>query len=225
MKKSVPVELIPLIEWWEKDGKSTVLGGVLALLVVGGYFGFTHLRAARKASASEALLAATTVEELQESSSAYEGSAAGPALKMRLASALYNKGDYEAALAIYEELKDNPPEGFADVPAVGRAACLEALGRPDEALEAYQAFAESKPKSFLSLTARLGVVRTLAAKGKKAEALERLDALDKEFVADPVARIRLLETRDLVKRGVTFATAQKKDAVTDVLKTLESEKK
>lgn len=225
MKKSIPVEFIPLIDWWEKEGKSTVLWAAVLLVLAGGYFAYAHLRTSRKAAASEALLSAATAEELQEAADAYGSSAAGPALRMRLASALYNKGEFAQALAAYEELAGNPPEGFADVPAVGRAQCLEALGRTDEACAAYKAFAEAKPKSFLALTARLGVARCLAAKGDKAQALALLDALDKEFAADAAAQAQIADARDLVKRPVRAFGAQKDAAVSEALKDLAPAKK
>lgn len=225
MKKSIPVEFIPLIDWWEKEGKSTVLWAAVLLVLAGGYFAYAHLRTSRKAAASEALLSAATAEELQEAADAYGSSAAGPALRMRLASALYNKGEFAQALAAYEELAGNPPEGFADVPVVGRAQCLEALGRTDEACAAYKAFAEAKPKSFLALTARLGVARCLAAKGDKAQALALLDALDKEFAADAAAQAQIADARDLVKRPVRAFGAQKDAAVSEALKDLAPAKK
>ena len=225
MKKSIPVEFIPLIDWWEKEGKSTILWAAVLLVLAGGYFAYAHLRTSRKAAASGEFLSAAMAEELREAVDADGSSAAGPALRMRLASALYNKGEFAQALAAYEELAGNPPEGFADVPVVGRAQCLEALGRTDEACAAYKAFAEAKPKSFLALTARLGVARCLAAKGDKAQALALLDALDKEFAADAAAQAQIADARDLVKRPVRAFGAQKDAAVSEALKDLAPAKK
>lgn len=80
------------------------------------------------------------------------------------------EGEFQAALEVYEKLEANPPEGFADVPTVGKAQCLEALKKYDDALVLYTNFAESKPKSFLAKTARLGEERCVAAlKGDKSK--------------------------------------------------------
>lgn len=225
MKKSTPVELIPLIEWWEKDGKSTVMWFAIALMMVGGYYSYTHLTASRKEGASAALLSATTAEELQEATEKYGTSAAGPALQMRLAAALYNKGDFAGAFAAYEKLEANPPAGFADVPVIGKAQCLEGLKKYEEALALYKNFAETKPKSFLALTARLGEARCLAAKGDKTAALASLDAVEKESAADAAVKGRVAETRDLIERPPKAAPVVKVDAVSEALKVVEPEKK
>ncbi len=225
MKKSTPVELIPLIEWWEKDGKSTVMWLAIALMMVGGYYSYTHLNASRKEASSEALLSATTTEELEEAAAKYAATAAGPALQMRLASALYMKGEFQAALEAYEKLEANPPEGFADVPAVGKAQCLEALKKYDDALVLYTNFAESKPKSFLATTARFGEARCLAAKGDKSAALALLDKMEKEAASDFALKVRIADARDLIERPAKAAPAVSEDAVSEALKSVEPAKK
>ncbi len=224
-KKSTPVELIPLIEWWEKDGKSTVMWLAIALMMVGGYYSYTHLSASRKEASSEALFAATTAEELAEAAEKYGSSAAGSSLQMRLASALYNKGDFEGALAAYEKLAANPPEGFADVPVIGKAQCLEALKKFDEALAIYKSFAESKPKSFLATTARLGEARCLAAKKENSQALLILADLEDAPSASAALKAQVEEVRDLITRPPKAAPAVKAEAVSEALKVVEPEKK
>ena len=42
-------EFIPVIEWWEKDGKQTVIWLVAALAIFGGYKGWQAKTAATKA--------------------------------------------------------------------------------------------------------------------------------------------------------------------------------
>ena len=130
----------------------------------------------------------------------YGGTKSGPALRMRLAKAYFDAERYEEALAEYERMDGSAPEGFEDVPSVGRAECLEALGRLEEAVKSYDAFAEAKPKSFLALTARLGAARCVAQLGDKAKALERLAAV-KETVGDDESAKTLVESAEaLVKR-------------------------
>ena len=113
------------------------------------------------------------------------------ALKIRLAKSYFDAGRYEESLAQYDELAKNPPDGFADIPAVGKAHCLEALGRFDEAAAAFDAFAEANPKSCLLLTAQLGAARSFAQAGDTKKALARLDALKtaKKDDEQDVARI------------------------------------
>lgn len=193
-------ELIPLVEWWEKDGKSTVIWLLVAAVAVGGWYGWKNHRAALKAAASDAAVNAYTTEEIEEAVSKFSGTATAGALKLRLAKNYFDNGRYEEALAQYEALDGKAPDGFADVPAVGRAQCLEALKRFPEALAAFDAFVQASPKGYLTLTAQLGAARCLAQDGKKDEALKRLAALKGANGDDEIAAARIDATETLVQR-------------------------
>ena len=193
-------ELYPLIEWWEKDGKSTVIYLLVAAIAVGGWYGWKNHKAAVKQAASAALVNAYTTEEIEDAVSKFSGSATEGALKLRLAKSYFDAGRYEEALAQYEGLVGKAPDGFADIPVVGKAQCLEALGKYDEAAAAFDAFAEASPKSYLTLTAQLGAVRCLAQKGDQKTALSRIDALKAANTDDELAKARIEATETLVKR-------------------------
>lgn len=202
-------ELIPLVEWWEKDGKQTVIWLLVAAIAVGGWYGWKNHRAAMKAAASDAAVNAYTTEEIEEAVSKFSGTATAGALKLRLAKNYFDNGRYEEALAQYEALDGKAPDGFADVPAVGRAQCLEALKRFPEALAAFDAFVQASPKGYLTLTAQLGAARCLAQDGKKDEALKRLAALKDANKDDEVATARIDATETLVQRYEAPKTAAK----------------
>ena len=194
-------ELVPLIEWWEKDGKSTVLWIVVAALAVGGFYGWKGHRAATKAAASDAVVNAYTTEEIEDAVAKFGGTDAGGALKLRLAKNYFDNGRYDEALAKYEELDGKAPDGFADVPAVGKAQCLEAKGQYAEAQAAFDAFVQATPNGYLTLTAQLGAARCLAQQGKKDEALKRLAAMKDALKDDDmIAKARVETTEKLVKR-------------------------
>ena len=193
-------ELYPLIEWWEKDGKSTVIWLLVAAIAVGGYYGWKNHRAAVKAAAADALVSAYTAEELEDAVSKFSGSATEGALKIRLAKSYFDAGRYDEALAQYEALDGKAPDGFADIPAVGKAQCLEAQGKFAEAQKAFEAFAEANPKSCLKLTAQLGAVRCLAQAGDKKGALARVETLKAEVKGDEISKARVEATESLVKR-------------------------
>ena len=193
-------ELIPLIEWWEKDGKQTVAMLAVAAVAFGGWYGWKHHRESVRTAASESLVSAYTADELEEAVSRFGGQAVGGALKIRLAKSYFDAGRYEEALAQYEGLLANPPDGFADIPAVGKAQCLEALGKFAEAAAAFDAFAEANPKSYLALTAQLGAARAFAQAGDKEKALARIDALKAANKDDEVAKARVEATEAVVKR-------------------------
>ena len=203
-------ELYPLIEWWEKDGKSTVIWLLVAAIAVGGYYGWKNHRAAVKAAAADALVSAYTAEELEDAVSKFSGSATEGALKIRLAKSYFDAGRYDEALAQYEALDGKAPDGFADIPAVGKAQCLEAQGKFAEAQKAFEAFAEANPKSCLKLTAQLGAVRCLAQAGDKKSALARVETLKAEVKGDEISTARVEATESLVKRYEKKAEAAKK---------------
>ena len=204
-------ELLPLVEWWEKDGKSTVIWLLVAAIAVGGWYGWKNHKAAVKAAASDALVSAYTTEEIEDAVSKFSGSATEGALKLRLAKSYFDAGRYEEALAQYEALEGDAPEGFADIPAVGKAQCLEALGKFDEAAKAFDAFAEASPKNYLTLTAQLGAARCFVQSGDKAKALARIDALKTANKDDELAKARIEATEQVIKRfGQKAAPAPEK---------------
>jgi len=180
--------------------KGTLPWLIAAALVVGGWYGWKNYTTSRKVAASEAVVNAFTVEELEEAAAKYASTDAGGALKLRLAKKYFDGERYQQAMDLYDELAANPPEGFADVTAVGRAQCLEAMGKYAEAQQAFEAYAQANPKSFLTLTAQLGAARSMAEAGNKKEALEQLAALKETVKDDMLAKMRVEATEDVVTR-------------------------
>ena len=203
-------ELLPLVEWWEKDGKSTVIWLLVAAIAVGGWYGWKNHKAAMKAAASDALVNAYTTEEIEDAVAKFTGSATEGALKLRLAKSYFDAGRYEEALAQYEALEGKAPDGFADIPAVGKAQCLEALGRFAEAQKAFDAFTEASPKNYLTLTAQLGAARSIAQQGDKKKALARIEAIKAANKNDELAKARIEATELAIKRFEKTVTSAPK---------------
>ena len=198
--KNIPEELLPVIEWWEKDGKQTLVMVLAAAVVVAGWYGVKGWRESRRVAAADALMSSYSVEELEESAAKFGSSDSGAAIKLRLAKKYFDAERFQEAMDLYAALDGAAPAGFAEVPVVGKAQCLEALERYDEAVAAYDAFVAAQPASYLVLTAKLGAARSIAAGGDKAKALERLEALKTEVKDDESAKARVTETIDLVTR-------------------------
>ena len=195
-------ELLPLVEWWEKDGKSTVTWLLVAAIAVGGFYGWKNHRAARKAAASEAVASAISTTALEDAVANFKGAATEGVLKIRLAKNYFDAGRYDEAMKQYDELATMKLDGFADIPVVGKAQCLEAKGRFADAFAAFDAFAQANTNGYLTLTAQLGAARCLAQDGKKDEALKRLAALKDATKDDALANRRVESTESLVKRFV-----------------------
>ena len=193
----------PLAEDFVKEIRATIPWLLAAAVVVAGYYGVKNYMASRRAAASEALVNAYTAEELEEAVTKFGGSDAGGALKLRLAKKYFDAGRYQEALDQYTALSgDKAPDGFADIPEVGKAQCLEALGSYAEALAAYEAFAEANPSSYLALTAKLGSARVLALSGDREKALQRLAEIKESVKGDAVSEARVDATEDCIKRPV-----------------------
>jgi tetratricopeptide (TPR) repeat protein len=191
----------PLADDFVREVKATVPWLLAAVLVVAGYYGVKNYRAARKAAASEAFVNAYTAEELEEAVSKFGGTDAGGALKLRLAKKYFDGARYQEALDLYATVSgDKAPDGFADIPEVGKAQCLEALGSFADALAAYESFAEANPDSYLALSARLGSARVLAQLGEKDKALARLAEIKASVKGDAASEARVDATEDCVKR-------------------------
>lgn len=216
-------ELVPVIEWWEKDGKSTVAIVVAAVVVVIGWQGWKYHTKSANDAAAKSLVEAFAPDELEESVAKFGSRAPGGLMKVKLAKAYFQAERYEEALALYEELEKAPPAGFEDVPPVGKAQCLEALEKYDEALAAFEAFAASNEKSYLRLTAQLGAARCVCEKGDKAKALEMLAALKREVGTDEISKARVDAAEDLVKRYVKREKRTLFDAADAAAKSIEKE--
>ncbi len=206
---TIPEELLPVIEWWEKDGKRTLAIAAAAVVVVAGYYGVKNWRESQRVAAGSALMNVSmggdSVEELEAAVASYGSSKSGAALKLRLAKAYYDAGrfderNYHNALEIFAQLAGNAPKGFEEVPALGTAACLEGLGKADEAIKAYSDFVAAYPASSYAVLAKIGAARCTALAGDKAKALADLAAL-KDALKDDDASLALVETaEDVVKR-------------------------
>jgi predicted negative regulator of RcsB-dependent stress response len=193
-------EFLPIIEWWEKDGKQTVIWCLIAAIAVGGWYGWKNYRASVKNAASEALISAMTTDELETAATKFSSSDAAASIKIRLAKSYYDGGRYNEAMAVYTELDGATPAAFADIPKVGKAQCLEALGKFADAAKAFDDYAEANPNSYLTLTAQLGAARSYAQLGDKKKAVSRLDALKAANKDDSLSLARIEATLELVNR-------------------------
>lgn len=216
-------ELIPLIEWWEKDGKSTVAIVLAIGVAVLAWQGWKYHQSSVRAATSRALVEAYTIEELEDAATKFESSASGGIFKIRLAKAYFAAERYQEALDLYTELKSTPPFGFEGVAEVGMAQCLEALEKYPEALAIFE---ESAAKGgYLALTAELGAIRSICQAGDKAKALERVEKLRKSLESgDEIAKARVDAIEDFVKRYVKREKRTIFEAADAAAKGLEGEK-
>jgi len=197
-------ELLPVWDWWVKEGKSTLTMLVIAGAVVGAFYGVRNYLRSRDAGANQALVNAYSTDDLEAAASSYGSTKTGLAIKLRLAKSYFDSERYQDALDVYNglDVKSDKLAPFADVVEMGRAYSLEGLAKYKEAGDAYSAFAKdaSKTNSYLSLTAKLGVCRCQALAGDKDGAVKALDALKATVKDDRLAEMRVERLTDAIKR-------------------------
>ena len=191
--KAAP-ELIPLWDWWVKEGKSTLVMLLVVALGVAGFYGVRGYMRARNAAASQALSRASTPDEMATAVAEYGSSNVGTALKLRLAKGHYDAARYQDALDVYEAIvKDAPKDDpFRDIAVLGCAFSLEGLKKYPEASKAFSDYAADEAKSHdgFRLAAKMGVARCKAQQGDVAGAEADLNAL-KEATEDEAGKSRI----------------------------------
>ena len=198
--KAAP-ELLPLWDWWVKEGKTVMVTILVIALGAAGFIGIRGYLKGRHAKAAEALVKSNTQEELSSAVTEYGSSDAGTGLKLCLAKNHYDAGQYQDALSLYETvLKGDKDDPFRDIAELGRAHSLEGLKKYGEASEAFSKYASDEAKSHdgFRLTAQLGVARCKALQGDVAGAEADLKAL-KDATSDQMKQGRIEELLTLIK--------------------------
>jgi len=200
---NLPLELIPLYDWWKTNGTQFIIQTGLVVILVGSVLGGKQYYDSKVATANQELLKASTTEELESLVSNYGRWKVGNAARLRLAKSLYDAEKYDEALEAYDLcLKKGAPVGFEEVAVMGRALCLEAAGaeRLEEAAKAYAAFIAKYPEHFLVTQAQMGQARILALQGKKAEAATMLETLKAGKNNDPMAEMAITQLQGVIAR-------------------------
>lgn len=215
-------ELIPLWDWWVKEGRSTVTMLAVAGLAVAAFYGIRGWLRGREASANAALVkmsapsgmgGAGMIETQEEAVNSYGSTKVGDKMRIVLAKGYYDDERFEDALNVYDEIikGGNKDRDIADIAVVGRAFALEGIASSEEikdkqaakykeAAEAFAAYAgdEANAGSYLLLDAKLGAARCKALAGDKDGAAKDFEALEKD-AKDEDAKARIKRVADAVK--------------------------
>lgn len=189
----VPEELLPVLHWWQDRGPKTLAYVAAAIIVVAGVTLWAQHRAQKQATTVAQLTTATTAEDYEAILA--QGTATTAIAKLDLAKQLFAAGDYEAALATYDQLSGLDDPAFAPIVTVGRILSLEALGKTDEALAAVATAEETiKDAHFLAAELTMAKARLQAQKGDKAAAKATLQPLLTSDNASTKARAERIES-------------------------------
>ncbi|MDR2849858.1 MAG: hypothetical protein LBW77_04850 [Verrucomicrobiota bacterium] len=199
--ENLPEELLPLYDWWKANGSHFLITLTAAAIIAGGAFAFRQVRATRLTGANQELLKASSLDELESVVAKYGSTKAGNAVRLRLAKAYYDASKYEDALGAYDDcLRAGAPAGFKEIADLGRAHALEGLNRLDEALTAFNTFADTQPDHFLQPQAVLGAARILTLQGHKDEAKKKLENLKAAKTGDSAVEMTVASLESIVDR-------------------------
>ena len=202
---NTPEELIPVIDWWQKDGKKTIAvvacAGLVALAI--NFFISRNKRLDVEASAYAYGNGNYSVQQLQDAVVTYAGCDVAGMIKLRLAKMYFADGEFEKALEVYTELvnEKSMPKAFALAPELGVARSNEALNKWADAKVAYDSIISSdKANSLLLFDAKLGVARCVAFGGARDEAIKTLEALKSSSAGDQGVLDLIEQNIDAIKR-------------------------
>lgn len=218
--KNLPIELLPLFDWWKANGSQFVITLVTVVVVAGGAFAFKQVRDNKISGANKELLKANSLEDIESAVAQYGSTKAGNAARLRLAKAYYDASKYEEALKAYEVcLSKGAPKGFAEIAELGRAHALEGLNRLDDALAAYLAFDKASSDHYLQPQAQMGIARVYTMQGKKDEAKKLLETLKAKKTGTPAWEMAIASLEGVVDRYEPRAARSLFDAADAASKT------
>ena len=215
--EETPEELEELKLWWERHGNIVTTILVALLVVVVGVRQWRSWRQSREQAAMDAMQNAVTADQLEEAAVSSKSAAVTALARLRLAGMRYESGEYELSLEAYEAfLRDSPNHPLVCVAKSGAAHALEALGRLDDAEEAYAAIAEDPTSSPFSADASLGQARVLVLKGTE-ESKARGKAMLDLFLAENAGTAWAGSADELLRAIDRLKMPERKDDVTAFL--------
>ena len=185
--------------FWERYKREVMAVLVVALLAVAGYGGY-QLYSSRQANAAAAKLAsAKTGEDFQKVTAEYPRTAAGASAYLLLADAQRKEKKFSEANTTLQTFLDKfPQHELGGTARLAMAGNLEAMGKKDEALTAYQRLVAADPKGFAAPIALYSQIHLYKEKKQIAEARKVCESLmtqyrESRLAADAAYQLRLLK--------------------------------
>src|SRR5256885_7352322 len=185
--------------FWDRYKKEVMAVLILALVGVAAFGGY-RLYADRQANAAAEMLAsAKTAADFQKVMAEYPSTAAGASAYLLLADAQRNDKKFAEANATLQTFLDKfPKHELIGTARLATAGNLEALGKKDEALAAYQRVVADNPKGFMAPIALYSEIHLLKEKKKIDEARRVCETLmtqyrESRLAPDAAYQLRLLK--------------------------------
>jgi hypothetical protein len=119
LPSNLPIELLPVYDWWKTNGSQFLVTLVTAGILFLGAWAFMHT-GNKKSQSPMRIGPGHSLEDLEVVVAKYGSTKAGNAARLRLAKAYFDAANYEEALNAYTVcLKKGPRRGFSGVAASG----------------------------------------------------------------------------------------------------------
>jgi predicted negative regulator of RcsB-dependent stress response len=210
--------LYEILAWLETNKKTVAVGFVAAVVVWFGVEVYQWRTDQVELSASDALLSLKTpiggdtnapapAADYLKVAAQYPSTAAGQRASLLAAGALFAEAKYTQAHDEFAKfLRERPQSPFAATAAYGVATCLEAEGKQDEALAAYQNLPVRFPGAGVLGDAKLAMARIYEAKKQPELALRAYDELTKSAaMMDSTASEAFMRRQDLLSQHPELA--------------------
>jgi TolA-binding protein len=185
--------------FWERYKKEVMAVLIVALVAVAGYGGY-RLYSDRQANVAATMLAsAKTVADFQKVISDYPTTAAGGSAYLLLADAQRNERKFNEANATLQTFLDKfPKHELAGTARLAMAGNLEAMGKKDDALTAYQRLVSGDPHGFTAPIALYSQIHLLKEKKQIEEARRLCETImtqhrESRLAADAAYQLRSLK--------------------------------
>jgi predicted negative regulator of RcsB-dependent stress response len=207
-----------VLAWLETNKKTLAAGFVAVVVICFGIAIYRYTTEQKELAASDALLHLKTSLSGSETTPApdasaylkvadqYQGTSAGQRALLLAGAALFAESKYsEAQVQFARYLRDHGQSAFAATAAYGKATCLEAQHKDDEALAAYQNLSVTYPNSSVLDDAKLAVARLYESKNQPEQALRMYEELGKSSSMGSVSSEAGLRKADLLAKHPELA--------------------
>jgi TolA-binding protein len=188
--------------FWERYKKEVMAVLILALLAGAGFGGY-KIYSDRQANVAASMLAsAKSAADFQKVISEYPGTAAGGSAYLLLADAQRNEKKFSEANTTLQTFLDKfPKHELVGTARLAIAGNLEALGKKDEALAAYQRLVATDPQGFTAPIALYSQIHLLKEKKQIVEARRVCETIMTQYRESRLApeaayQLRLLKVED-----------------------------
>jgi predicted negative regulator of RcsB-dependent stress response len=184
---------------WDRYKKEVMAVLIVALLGVAAYGGYNFYSDHRDNAAAAALASAKSAPDFQKVIAEYPSTPAGQSAYLLLADAQRNEQKIAEANTTLQTFLDKFPKHELRATAqLAMAGNLEAMGKPDEALTAYQRLVAGDPHGFVAPIALYSQIHILKDKNQIAEARKVCETImtdyrDSRLVGDAAYQLRLLK--------------------------------